>query len=259
MEHIATHIPYLRRYARALTGSQPTGDAYAAAVLEAMIANPDTIPDPKDARVALYRLFHTIWHSSGAPVSDADKGAAAKAQERLAKLTENSREAVLLNALEAFSAADVARIIGVDVPEAEALIRIGQTELAEAARGAVMIIEDEPIIAMDIEGIVTDAGHRVFGVAQTRDEAVELGADGRPDLILADIQLADESSGIDAVNDLLAAHGDLPVIFITAFPERLLTGERPEPAFLITKPFRVEQVLSAISQAMFFSSTETLT
>lgn len=258
MDHIATHIPYLRRYARALTGSQPTGDAYAAAVLEAMIADPDTIPDQKDTRVALYRLFHAIWQSSGAPVSDADRGAAAQAQKRLAKLTENSREAVLLNALEDFSAEDVARIIGVEPAEAEALIRIGQTELAKAARGAVMIIEDEPIISMDLEGIVSDAGHRVFGVAQTRDEAVEIGTDRRPDLILADIQLADESSGIDAVNDLLAAHGDVPVIFITAFPERLLTGERPEPAFLITKPFRPEQVLSAISQAMFFSSTETL-
>ncbi|WP_289043485.1 response regulator [uncultured Aliiroseovarius sp.] len=258
MNHIATHIPYLRRYARALTGSQPTGDAYAAAVLEAMIADPNTIPEQNDARVALYHMFHTIWHSSGAPVSEAERGVAATAQKHLSKLTPNSREAVLLNALEEFSESDVARIIDVHADEAKDLIRIGQAELAEAARGAVMIIEDEPIISMDIEGIVTDAGHRVFGVAQTRDEAVEIGTDGRPDLILADIQLADDSSGIDAVNDLLSAHGDLPVIFITAFPERLLTGERPEPAFLITKPFRPEQVLSAISQAMFFSSTDTL-
>ena len=79
-----------------------------------------------------------------------------------------------------------------------------------------------------------------------------------PDLILADIQLADNSSGIDAVNDLLAALGDVPVVFITAFPDRLLTGERPEPAFLITKPFTQEQVRSAVSQAIFFSSTETM-
>ena len=60
------------------------------------------------------------------------------------------------------------------------------------------------------------------------------------------------------VNDLLAILGDTPVIFITAFPERLLTGERPEPAFLISKPYSEDQVRSAISQAMFFSSTETL-
>ncbi|MCV6824858.1 MULTISPECIES: response regulator [Halocynthiibacter] len=258
MDHIATHIPYLRRYGRALAGNQSAGDAYAAAVLEAMIADPDSIPEAGAAKVALYRMFHTIWHSSGAPVDEEEKGIAVRAQKHLSKLALNSREALLLHALEEFTTEEVAEIIGVSQSEAEELIRIGQNELAAAARGSVLIIEDEPIIAMDLEGIVSDAGHRVFGVAQTRAEAVDIGTDGKPDLVLADIQLADDSSGIDAVNDLLKAHGDVPVIFITAFPERLLTGEKPEPAFLITKPFRPEQVLSAISQALFFSSTQTL-
>ncbi|MFS4439298.1 response regulator [Paracoccaceae bacterium GXU_MW_L88] len=258
MDHIATHIPFLRRFARALTGSQSAGDAYAAAVLEAMIESPETIPGADAARVELFRMFHAIWQSSGAPVSAEEQGRAAQAQKHLAHLTPNSREALLLSAMEDFGAEDVARIIGVEESEAAELIRIGQSELADAARGAVMIIEDEPIIAMDLETIVSDAGHQVFGVAQTHDEAVKIAAERRPDLILADIRLADESSGIDAVNDLLAAHGDVPVIFITAYPEMLLTGEKPEPAFLITKPFRPEQVLSSISQAMFFASTEAL-
>jgi CheY-like chemotaxis protein len=71
--------------------------------------------------------------------------------------------------------------------------------------------------------------------------------------VLADIQLADGSSGIDAVKDILARL-DVPVIFITAFPERLLTGERPEPTFLITKPFQRSTVKAAISQALFFNA-----
>ena len=258
MDHIAAQIPFLRRYARALTGSQSTGDAYALAVLEAMVEEPESVPAPDKARVEIYRMFHGIWQSSGAPIAEEEQGTAAKAQARLAKLTANTREAVLLSAMEDFEVDAVARILGVEIDEAAELIRIGQKELAEAARGKVLIIEDEPIIAMDIENIVTDAGHQVFGVAQTHTEALRVGTDGRPDLILADIRLADESSGIDAVNDLLKSHGDIPVIFITAYPERLLTGDKPEPAFLITKPFREEQVLSAISQAMFFSSTETL-
>ncbi|MBC7134359.1 MAG: response regulator, partial [Oceanibaculum nanhaiense] len=114
------------------------------------------------------------------------------------------------------------------------------------------------IIAMDIQSIVQSMGHRVTGIARTREQAVALGRKERPNLVLADIQLADNSSGIDAVNDILAEMGDIPVIFITAFPERLLTGERPEPAFLISKPYLEEQVRSAVSQAMFFASTETL-
>jgi CheY-like chemotaxis protein len=91
----------------------------------------------------------------------------------------------------------------------------------------------------------------VTGVAVTRDEAVALALEDRPGLVLADIQLADDSSGIDAVKDILAKF-EVPVIFITAFPERLLTGERPEPTFLITKPFQRSTVKAAISQALFF-------
>ena len=130
--------------------------------------------------------------------------------------------------------------------------------VADSIAGRVLIIEDEPIIAMDLENLVGDLGHRITGIARTRDEAVKLGSADKPDLILADIRLADNSSGIDAVNDLLGQFGNLPVIFITAYPERLLTGERPEPAFLISKPYKEDQVKSAVSQAMFFSTTASL-
>jgi len=115
----------------------------------------------------------------------------------------------------------------------------------------VLIIEDEPFIAMDLESLVEGLGHRVLDVARTRAEAVAAVRNCRPGLVLADIQLADGSSGVDAVNDILDSF-EVPVIFITAYPERFLTGERPEPAFLITKPFRTETVKAVISQALFF-------
>src|SRR5690606_3668913 len=98
---------------------------------------------------------------------------------------------------------------------------------------------------------VESLGHRVTAIARTHKEAVALDARTQPKMILADIQLADGSSGIDAVNDILMHH-TVPVIFITAFPERLLTGERPEPTFLVTKPFNPEMVKALISQALFF-------
>ncbi len=116
---------------------------------------------------------------------------------------------------------------------------------------SVLIIEDEPIIAVDLETLVTDLGHTVTDVARTHREALAAIAHHEPGLVLADIHLADGSSGLDAVNDILA-QCNVPVIFITAYPERLLTGERPEPTFLITKPFRTEVVTAIISQALFF-------
>ena len=261
---IGASVPYLRRYARALTGSQATGDYFAAATLEAVLEDLSVMAASNDAKMGhdpktgLFRAFHLVWASAGAPVGEADTRYSAVAQRHMAKLTPNTREALLLKVIEGFSEAEIAMIMSTDSDEVGYLIHTAVKEMERSITGRVMIIEDEAIIAMDISAIVTELGHEVTGIASTRAEAIALAARQRPDLILADIQLADKSSGIDAVNDILAKCDAMPVIFITAFPERLLTGERPEPAFLITKPYSEEQLRSAVSQAMFFSSTETL-
>jgi CheY-like chemotaxis protein len=255
---IGAALPYLRRYARALTGNQETGDRYAAATLEALLVDSSAIEASSDPKVALFHAFHLVWASAGAPVGEADTALSARAQSHMSLLTPNSREALLLHVIERFRFDEIGAIMQIDTAEAADLVHIAMQEMEQAVAGRVMVIEDEAIIAMDIVDIVSQIGHSVTGIARTRDEAVALASRERPDLILADIQLADNSSGIDAVNDILRQFEDLPVIFITAFPERLLTGERPEPAFLITKPFSEDQVRSAVSQAMFFASTETL-
>jgi len=255
---IGANLPYLRRYARALTGSQDTGDRFAAATLEAILADPAPFDGAEDAKLALFHAFHLVWASAGAPLGEPDTRLSARAQDHMARLTPNTREALLLNAIEGFQPEEIGAILQLDAGEAVGLIEIALREMEASVAGKVMIIEDEAIIAMDIQGIVEEMGHRVTGSAATRSTAVALAAREKPDLILADIQLADSSSGIDAVNDILEQFDELPVVFITAFPERLLTGERPEPAFLITKPYTETQVRSAVSQAMFFASTETL-
>ena len=251
---VARHLPYLRRYARALTGNQTSGDTYAVAVLEAVITDPGLVTGQPDSKLALFAVFHSIWASSGAPVAEAESGIPSRAQAHLAALTHNSREALLLNSIEGFTPDQVAAIMGIDRAEVDQLIDTALREMESSVHGSVLVIEDEAIIAMDIADIVETMGHRVTGNARTHAEAVRLAAADRPDLILADIQLADNSSGIDAVKEILSQFGEVPVIFITAFPERLLTGERPEPAFLINKPYTEEQVRSAVSQAMFFST-----
>jgi CheY-like chemotaxis protein/DNA-directed RNA polymerase specialized sigma24 family protein len=262
-QQLAPHLPFLRRYGRALTGSQTHGDKYVRATLEAIVAAPDEFPRDVDPRLGLYRMFQGIWNSANydetgaesagdiAPFGDGAGGQEAVAQARLSRITPLSRQALLLTAMEGFTPEDAAYLIEVDTGEVEALVAEALREIEKQTRARVLIIEDEPIIAMDIETIVRDLGHDVTGVAVTRDEAVALAMEDRPGLVLADIQLADDSSGIDAVKDILAEFA-VPVIFITAFPERLLTGERPEPTFLITKPFQRSTVKAAISQALFF-------
>ena len=256
-QKLAPHLPFLRRYGRALTGSQAHGDKYVRATLEAIVAAPEEFPRDVDPRLGLYRTFQAIWSSANlddeGDSEPADQSEAI-ARARLARMTPLSRQALLLTAMEGFTPEDAAYLIQVPVDEVEELVSGALTEIEKQTRARVLIIEDEPIIAMDIETIVRDLGHEVTGVAVTRDEAVALAMEDRPGLVLADIQLADDSSGIDAVKDILTEF-QVPVIFITAFPERLLTGERPEPTFLITKPFQRSTVKTAISQALFFNES----
>ncbi len=259
--NVAAQLPYLRRYARALTGSQNSGDRLAMATLERILANPSTIGTKDKIRGDLFANLHRIWTKiGGVPDTTIETHPLLeqRAQWRLRGLLPGSREALLLNAIEGFSAPEIAAIMALSPGEVTQLIGQAHDDITAMVAGDILIIEDEAIIAIDLEAIVTEMGHRVNGIARTRDNAISMGIKMRPDLILADIQLADNSSGIDAVKALLRDLGDVPVIFITAFPERLLTGERPEPAFLITKPYAEDQVRTAVSQAMFFASTESL-
>ena len=258
LARLAPHLPYVRRYARALTGDQTTGDHYVRVALEAVAAGDRVLEDSLTPRVALYHVFHAIWLSTGAQqeAPGEDDGGVDDASRRLMRIAPRSRQAFLLTALEGFTPSEAAQILGVDFPEVERLIAEAQSEIDAELATDVLIIEDEPVIAADIEALVTELGHTVVDIAATRTEAVDAVARKTPGLVLADIQLADGSSGIDAVKDILARF-DVPVIFITAFPERLLTGERPEPTFLITKPFQPETVKAAIGQALFFHPRNT--
>jgi DNA-directed RNA polymerase specialized sigma24 family protein len=248
---VAQYLPYLRRYARALTGSQSSGDSYVVATLEALVADPSLIAGDGGARVALYRLFTKIWNSIALNEKSASAETDMPGEQKLAHITPRPRQAFLLVALEGFAEGDAARILDVDVATLRALIEESGRELAAEIATDVLIIEDETFIAMELEGLVESLGHRVLGVARTHSEAIALAKKKSPGLILADIQLADGSSGLDAVNELLRTF-EVPVIFITAYPERFLTGERPEPAFLIAKPFQPATVSAIASQALFF-------
>ncbi|MEO0031547.1 MAG: hypothetical protein RIS94_1305 [Pseudomonadota bacterium] len=262
---VATNLPYLRRYARALTGSQATGDAFVRATLEAALVDEELRARIGRGRVDLYHVFNTVW--SSAWVDDGDRSGAdpveagaheVAAQERLSHITPLNRQALLLTTLEDFSIDEAAIIMDREPDDVEALVQEAIEEIDRESATSVLIIEDEPLISMQLEDLVRSLGHDVCGMAATRTQAREIVAQQTPGLVLADIQLADGSSGLDAVDDILRI-ANVPVIFITAYPERLLTGDRPEPTYLITKPFQEATVRTAISQALFFGSSRPLT
>jgi CheY-like chemotaxis protein len=164
-------------------------------------------------------------------------------------LTQQQRQLLLLTSLEEVPLAEAALIVDASPAEAEALLASARTHLLEGAATDVLIIEDEPVIAMDIEELVANCGHRVVGVASTEAQAVELAELHRPGLILADINLGAGGNGAAAVARIMRHHY-APVIFVTAYPERLLTGDGPEPAFVVTKPFEPLTLAIATYQAV---------
>ena len=250
-EGLVGYVPYLRRFARALTGSQVVGDACVVKALEATLAGG---AHNSPARISLYRLVldavneldavPTVGSTVQSPAQDA-------VLRNLAALTPVGRQAFLLVAMEEFSLDDAALVLGMSAPDVSALVEEANQDLSEQIATDVVIIEDEPLIALDLQALVQELGHRVVRIARTETEAINAVMQSRPGLVLADIRLADGSSGLDAVNEILRNYS-VPIIFITAYPEMLLTGTKPEPTFLIRKPFHDKAVKAVISQALLF-------
>ncbi len=235
-EDLVRALPYARRYARALCGGQRRGDALVTDGLRALLAAEHS-PDG-EARLGLYREITARFGDGASHVAGLD-GALSQAQRRL----------LLLTSLEEVPLPVAAGLLDLAVPEADAMLCSAKDQLRSAAATDVLIIEDEPIIAMDIEELVTNCGHRIVGVAATEADAVAIAERRRPGLILADINLGAGGDGTSAVSRIMRNHY-APVIFVTAYPERLLTGEALEPAFVITKPFDPLTLAIATYQAV---------
>jgi CheY-like chemotaxis protein len=248
-ESLVGNVPYLRRFARALTGSQELGDACVVAALERILeGKAANIP----ARIGLYRyVLAEVNALEARPLTVEPDKDVEPVFRNLAGLTPMGRQAFMLVAMEEFSLEDAALVLEMSPEDVRLLLEDANQDISAQIATDVVIIEDEPLIAMDLEHLVQGLGHRVVRVARTERQAIEAVKEARPGLVLADIQLADGSSGLDAVNEFLQIVS-VPVIFVTAYPERLLTGTKPEPTFLVSKPFNAEALKAVISQALFF-------
>jgi CheY-like chemotaxis protein len=251
---IAKYLPYLRRYARALTAAQERGDRYVRVCLEVLLKEPHRIALGRDVRLQLYSLFHQVWTPLAEAESVALTGDSAGQLRRavdakLESLAPAERQMLLLTSLESFSTAEAAQILDLTLPEARDFLARAWDCVHRQLATKVLIIEDEPIIALDVAAIVQELGHAIIGIARSQTEAIAMARMRRPGLVLADINLGEGGSGITAVNEILRST-DVPVIFVTAYSERLLTGERPEPRYLVTKPFTPDTLKATIFQAL---------
>jgi len=255
---IVQHLPYLRRYARALTGSQTVGDEYIRGCLETLLHQPEFMTAGNSVPVQLFKLFHKFADTVESSTDDIAKLAdpvERRVGERLIALAPVDRQALLLVHQEGFSQTEAADILGFTSEEVAQRIDDAWANLKRQPTTSVLIIEDEPVIALDVAESVKSLGHTVTGIANRASQAIAMAKATPPGLVLADIQLKDGSTGVTAVSEILKSI-EVPVVFVTAFPERLLTGEALEPAFVVTKPFDSTTLKVAISQALFFAKSE---
>lgn len=251
---ITAFLPYLRRYARALTGSQEAGDRCVRLCLETLLADPHRLEaGGADRRVQLFAAFHAVWRQLDADASAEadgnDSGARRQLRRCVACLPAEERQVLLLASLESFATDEIAVIIGRTDDEVVQLLQKAREHVWREAAAEILVIEDDPIIAMNNVQIIEELGHKVVGVAARKDQAVSLAARTAPTLVLADIKLERGDNGITAVKEILEKM-PVPVIFVTGHPEMLLTGETVEPAFVITKPFDPETLKTAIGHVL---------
>lgn len=219
-------LPYARRYARALTGGRETGDALVASALQTTL--PEVPP-----RLTLYAAV-----ARAAPAAAPGAGPSGL-----------QRHLLLLTALEDLPIEDAATVLDLDPAEAAQELDAGRAALRATSATDVLVIEDEPVIALDLRRLVEACGHKVVGIAASEAEAVRIATAKRPGLILADINLGRGGDGSHAVARIQQVM-TVPVIFVTAYPERLLTAEGVEPTFIISKPFEPLALAIATFQAV---------
>lgn len=232
-------IPHLRRFGRAISGSQMEADTAVLQVMSTYAGDPITIGSA--SRIGLYRqLVGALNKSCSGDYKCGD----------ISIPTPTSRQAHLLVNVEGFTDQEVSQVIPINSPDVAAQLAAVERENLSLAPAKILIIEDDPAVASELEYIVRDLGHNVSGFAATHGEAVQQIHKCQPNLILSDLQLADGSSGLNAVNEILT-FAPLPVIFITAHPALFLTGTRREPLFALAKPFKIDSVRATVGQALF--------
>jgi DNA-directed RNA polymerase specialized sigma24 family protein/CheY-like chemotaxis protein len=249
---IIQYIPYLRRHARLLTGSQVIGDEFVRLCLELVVAEPEWLAG-ENLRVQLFRAFHAAWTKVQETIAGSSTLAAVELTERvrqgLATLPGTERRTIALVVVEEFTYEETAYILGMTVDQVRDSVSKARSELMSRVSIPVLIIEDEQIVASDIARIVEDMGHRIAGMAGSQSQAVALAERLKPGLVLADIRLEDGGDGIAAAQTILETYS-VPIVFVTGYPERLLTGSGLEPAFVVAKPFDAEALKVTIAHAL---------
>ncbi|MDZ7337830.1 MAG: response regulator [candidate division KSB1 bacterium] len=125
------------------------------------------------------------------------------------------------------------------------------------AKARVLIVENEVIVAKDMEGILRSLGFVVSGIVRTGEEGVKRAREEQPDLVLMDIALKGEIDGVEAARQIKATH-DIPVVYVTALTDRgtFQRAKETEPYGFICKPFEEKDVQAVVELALLHNQRQ---
>lgn len=242
-----SHTATVRQFARAIFADRLIGDELTRLALAKVNIDPNGSTD------SLSDLLHAFLHtwrmaSSGKPTEKS----LFSDEALLAALPEppgDDRLMLLLVDVLSFSPETAAKIISLNDKDPYKALEMGRQIVSLPRKARAIIIEDEPLIAADLREIMSSMGIEVVGEANTADKAVSLSKREKPNIILADYNLVGMKTGADAVMEIQDMN-NCPVVFITGYPEQVLTGEDVEPDFVIAKPYRIESVKAAVAHCL---------
>ncbi|MGO9174072.1 MAG: response regulator [Rhodomicrobium sp.] len=235
----------LRRYAFCLLGNRFLSDMAVEAALNTLVSDVLAVSGRAISRLDLYRKVNEAARTSlqkGKVTATVGSGL----HSRLLRLNEEQRQVTALHAVIGLPYGDIASIMDVS----ENHVRTTYAHSLVALRHqpvSVLIIEDEALIARELQEIVTNLGLVVAGMAKNRAEALQIAGRSRPQLILADYKLKGDT-GVDVVK-AIRENIDASVIYVTAHPEAAAAaGEKRD--VVIAKPFNVHAVERAVQTHM---------
>lgn len=248
VRELNSHLPYLRRYARALTGATHLGDDLVTRGVEAAVMAPTRFGIPGPKRAPLYALLNLLFDADG---EGRPMASPHPIEQVLARLPEPERRLYLLTALEELPLAEAAAVEQMVVEDAaERLCRVRERLRCDLT-ARVMVVEENPILALDLGSVVTEMGHVVCGTAATESEAMVLADTEQPTLALLDVRLADGGSGIEVARKLHEKMSALRVIFVTGNDGEIERLNQTPLGPVVRKPFSAEAVRAAITRIVF--------
>lgn len=246
---ILSQLPSLRRYAGFLTGSDEKGDALVTATLEGILAGKIALCADAELRIALFRALHDVWEPPDEISVKSSSGVRHRGDRFEDIVSPIERAVLILTRLEGLFVSEAGYVLRMDVGIAQRRLDWAESKLEHLLDRRILIVEDNILLAMELEELIASLGHRPIGPATTRAEAVNLAMRKRPHLILSDIQLRDGTSGIDAV-DRIRHDIDIPVIYLTAFPNQLGDRRHEPDSYVVPKPFSNSLIRSFITNAL---------